>query len=223
MLNNIFKILLLGLVGSCTVHPNYSSPNENHGSHTAPQPAQPTYSTNPRYLEPRPNRPSKRLAPVSPPVRSKDRRPIHSNPYPSRSRPPSKRIVPPAYLRNNGSRPSKGISRPKYLKQPSSNYKPQVPSIKGYMSKGYASQYKLAEHGMKTSSGQIYDMYGMTAAHTELPLMSTVVVKNLRTGRSVVVTINDRLHHGLIKLSYVAANNLGLFKYPAQLLEIRGL
>jgi hypothetical protein len=50
----------------------------------------------------------------------------------------------------------------------------------------------LAAHGAKTASGQIYDLYALTAAHASLPLLKRVKVKILTTGRCVVVTINDR-------------------------------
>ena len=93
-----------------------------------------------------------------------------------------------------------------------------------YISQGYATWYKAEEHGTKTASGQIYDLYGMTAAHATFPLFSRVKVKNLRTGRSIVVTINDDFYDDnnavLIKLSYWAARRLGLIKRPSQRIEI---
>jgi hypothetical protein len=93
-----------------------------------------------------------------------------------------------------------------------------------YVSRGYATWYSVDEHGSKTSSGQIYDLYGMTAAHPSLPLFSRVKVKNLRTGRSIVVTINDDFYDNdkkvLIKLSYWAARRLNLIKHPSQRIEI---
>ena len=232
MLNNIFKILLLGFViTGCSIDPNYSSGNHghHHDNRTAPTVDynRPRYSE-PNYNSPRP-RPSKRLAPVAPPKRSN--KPIYSKPkyYPPKKR-PTKRIAPsspPARLKNNKSIPSHNgpdKSRHKYLKQPSSSYSPPN-SIKGYITKGYASQYQLVENGIKTASGQIHDMYNMTAAHVNLPLMSNVAVKNINTGRTVVVTINDRLYHNqnIIKLSYAAASRLNLLRNPSQLLEVRGL
>ncbi len=221
MLNNIFTILLLGFVVSCSVNPNHSYPNENYNNKVVPV-APPVYSNEPTYSAPRyyppKNRPSKRLAPISPPVRS--RNPVYSSPsYQSPKNRPSKRLAPTSPANRN--------SPQKYLKPPTgSNYRSKVPSsVRNYVTKGYASKYQLAENGMKTASGQIYDMYNLTAAHANLPLMSKVVVKNLRNGRTVVVTINDRLHNTnkLIKLSYAAANSLKLLKNTSQLLEIKGL
>jgi len=100
----------------------------------------------------------------------------------------------------------------------------QLEVVTNYVSQGTASWYDIAAHGTKTASGQIYDLYGMTAAHASLPLMTQVKVKNIRTGNSVVVTINDRLDDEqlLIKLSYWAAHLLGLDKNPSQVVEVRG-
>jgi rare lipoprotein A len=93
------------------------------------------------------------------------------------------------------------------------------------MAQGSVSLYGIAAHGTKTASGQIYDLYGMTAAHASLPLLARVKVKNIRTGDSVVVTINDRLddERVLIKLSYWAARRIGLDKNSSQAVEVRGL
>jgi rare lipoprotein A len=81
-----------------------------------------------------------------------------------------------------------------------------------YKARGVASWYGRKFHGQKTSSGEPYDMYAMTAAHPTLPIPSYARVTNLENGRSVVVRVNDRgpfLHDRLIDLSYVAAYRLG--------------
>lgn len=90
--------------------------------------------------------------------------------------------------------------------------------VRNYMARGSASKYRLGNHGTKTASGEIYDLYGMTAAHASLPFLTKVRVKNLDNGRSVVVTITDRLYDNskLIKLSYWAARNLKLIKNPSR-------
>ena len=100
--------------------------------------------------------------------------------------------------------------------------------IRGYIAQGKAFWYSIKEHGAKTASGKIYDLYGMTAAHATLPLMSQVKITNLRTRHSIIVTINDRLdnnNRALIKLSYWAARRLDLIKRsPSKSkVEIRGL
>jgi rare lipoprotein A len=88
-----------------------------------------------------------------------------------------------------------------------------LPAAAGYRQRGTASWYGRRYHGQKTSSGEPYDMFAMTAAHPTLPIPSYVRVTRPDTGKSVVVRINDRgpfLHGRLIDLSYVAAWKLGL-------------
>ncbi len=77
---------------------------------------------------------------------------------------------------------------------------------------GIASWYGKKFHGQRTSSGEVYDMYGMTAAHPTLPIPSYVRVSNQQNGRSVIVRVNDRgpFHAGrVIDLSFAAAFRLG--------------
>ncbi len=79
---------------------------------------------------------------------------------------------------------------------------------------GYASWYGKQFHGRKTANGEVYDMDAMTAAHKELPFNTRVRVVNLRTGKSVVVRINDRgpfIEGRIIDLSRRAAGKLGMF------------
>lgn len=83
----------------------------------------------------------------------------------------------------------------------------------GYRERGVASWYGTKFHGRRTSSGERYDMYAMTAAHKSLPLPAFVQVKNLQNGRTAVVKVNDRgpFHEGrIIDLSYAAASKLGV-------------
>lgn len=95
-----------------------------------------------------------------------------------------------------------------------------------YKARGVASWYGKRYHGQKTSSGEIYDMYAMTAAHTVLPLPSYARVTNVATGQSVVVRVNDRgpFHDDrLIDLSYVAAQRLGLLGRGSGLVEVEAI
>lgn len=115
---------------------------------------------------------------------------------------------------------------PKIIKPVPKATQPQNNS--GYMAQGKASWYGISYHGAKTASGQLYDLYGMTAAHATLPLLSRVLVKNKRTGDYVIVTITDRLperesQHLLIKLSYWAARSIGLDQRFTEEVEVRGL
>lgn len=86
-------------------------------------------------------------------------------------------------------------------------------SAGGYREEGLASWYGRRFHGKKTASGELYDMYAMTAAHPTLPIPSYARVTALDSGRSVVVRINDRgpFHKNrLVDVSYTAAHKLGL-------------
>src|ERR1700690_2605358 len=65
-------------------------------------------------------------------------------------------------------------------------------SLRPYKERGIASWYGRKFHNQKTSSGEVYDMYAMTAAHPTLPLPSYARVTNVSTGKSVVVRVNDR-------------------------------
>jgi len=96
----------------------------------------------------------------------------------------------------------------------------------GYLERGVASWYGPTFHGGNTSSGELYDMYGMSAAHKTLPLPTYARVTNLRNGRSVVVRINDRgpfVANRLIDLSYTAATKLDMIREGTTLVEVRAL
>lgn len=95
-----------------------------------------------------------------------------------------------------------------------------------YKEKGMASWYGRKFHGKKTASGEIYDMYGMSAAHTILPIPSYARVTNLSNGKSVVVRVNDRgpFHSGrIIDLSYTAAYKLGMLAGGSTRVEVEAL
>lgn len=88
-------------------------------------------------------------------------------------------------------------------------------SNKGYRQQGIASWYGTKFHQKKTATGEVYDMWAMTAAHKTLPIPSYVQVTNLDNQRSVIVKVNDRgpFHaHRIIDLSFAAAARLGLDK-----------
>ncbi|MFI4957067.1 MAG: septal ring lytic transglycosylase RlpA family protein [Gammaproteobacteria bacterium] len=83
----------------------------------------------------------------------------------------------------------------------------------GYEEEGIASWYGTKFHGKRTSSGEAYDMYSMTAAHKNLPIPSYVRVTNLDNNKSTVVRVNDRGPFAtgrIIDLSYAAAAKLGI-------------
>jgi rare lipoprotein A len=86
-------------------------------------------------------------------------------------------------------------------------------SGEGFEERGLASWYGTKFHGRRTSSGEPYDMFAMTAAHKHLPLPSYVEVTNLDNGRRAIVRVNDRgpfVAGRVIDLSYAAAHRLGV-------------
>ena len=91
-------------------------------------------------------------------------------------------------------------------------YQP-IASADGFREEGLASWYGKDFHGRKTSNGETYDMYAMTAAHKTLPMNVYLKVTNLDNGRSTVVRVNDRgpfVKKRIIDLSYSAAQQLGV-------------
>ena len=93
----------------------------------------------------------------------------------------------------------------------------------GYKERGVASWYGKKFHGRRTSSGEPYDMYAMTAAHKTLPLPSYVQVQNLKNGRSVIVRVNDRgpfIDNRIIDLSFSAATKLGIVGTGTGIVEV---
>jgi rare lipoprotein A len=98
--------------------------------------------------------------------------------------------------------------------------------LEPFRQRGVASWYGKRYHGQKTSSGEIYDMYAMTAAHPTLPIPSYVRVTNVANGRSVVVRVNDRgpFHSArIIDLSYVAAYKLGFIQAGQAQVEVEAI
>jgi len=99
-------------------------------------------------------------------------------------------------------------------------------SSTGYKTRGIASWYGTKFHKQRTSSGEPYDMYVMSAAHKTLPLPTYVKVKNLSNGKVAVVKVNDRgpFHADrVIDLSYAAALKLGIFPKGTAPVEIETL
>ena len=96
----------------------------------------------------------------------------------------------------------------------------------GHVERGLASWYGKKFHGRRTSSGERYNMYEMTAAHKTLPLPSYVRVTNVENGRTAVVKVNDRgPFHGsrVIDLSYSAAKKLGVVQKGTAMVEVRAI
>jgi len=88
-----------------------------------------------------------------------------------------------------------------------------IPTAYGFTQAGTASWYGPDFHGQKTSNGEIYNMYDISAAHKTLPMNTVLLVKNLENGRELVIRVNDRgpfVRGRIIDLSYSAAKQLGI-------------
>ena len=99
-------------------------------------------------------------------------------------------------------------------------------SSRNHVERGVASWYGEKFHGRRTSSGEPYDMYAMTAAHKTLPLPTYARVTNLRNGKSVVVKINDRgpfVDNRIVDLSYTAATQLEMIGQGTAFVELETL
>jgi rare lipoprotein A len=158
---------------------------------------------------PRGERPS--ITPVPPPL-----------PPPPTERPPSPDSVPDMVPRNeprsrNGNPPFYDVMGKRYF---------VLSSSVGYVERGVASWYGPGFHKVRTSTGEPYDMYAMTAAHKTLPLPAYVRVTNLQNGRSIVVRVNDRgpfVGNRIIDLSYTAALKLDMLRNGTAMVEVRDL
>ncbi len=121
----------------------------------------------------------------------------------STSTPPAGRAEPP---------PARAPGYPKPYRVNGVWYQP-IPDAYGFKQRGTASWYGRKFHGRKTSNGETYNMYGISAAHKTLPFGTVVRVTNLRNGRQLDVRINDRgpfAKGRIIDLSYGAAQKLGV-------------
>lgn len=99
-------------------------------------------------------------------------------------------------------------------------------SSRGFVETGIASWYGKKFHGIRTSSGEPYNMYAMTAAHKSLPLPCYVRVTNLTNKRSIVLRVNDRgpfSDNRVIDLSYAAALKLDIVNEGTALVEVRAI
>jgi rare lipoprotein A len=143
-------------------------------------------------------------------------------PEPPTEQPPSPASVPDMVPRyeprsRNGNPPFYDVMGKRYF---------VLSSSVGYVERGVASWYGPGFHKVRTSTGEPYDMYAMTAAHKTLPLPAYVRVTNLQNGRSIVVRVNDRgpfVGNRIIDLSYTAAYKLDMLRNGTAMVEVRSL
>src|ERR1700678_3728689 len=148
--------------------------------------------------------------------------PSTAPPPPPAERPPPPDSVPDMVPRNeprsrNGNPPFYDVMGKRYF---------VLSSSVGYVERGVASWYGPGFHKVRTSTGEPYDMYAMTAAHKTLPLPAYVRVTNLQNGRSVVVRVNDRgpfVGNRIIDLSYTAAAKLHMLRNGTAIVEVRSI
>jgi rare lipoprotein A len=97
---------------------------------------------------------------------------------------------------------------------------------KTYVASGTASWYGTKFHGQNTANGEVYDLYGMSAAHKTLPLPSYVRVTNLDNNKTVILRVNDRgpfYSDRIIDLSYAAAKKLGYAETGTARVKVEGI
>jgi rare lipoprotein A len=193
-----------------------------------PAPAPPTSSTKPPVSTPTPGlpTPSTPVPSIPPPTTPSPDTPAKPGGYylddgPEANPPQNLDDIPNAIpkkepLLSRSNRPYKALGA---TYTPMTRHQP-------YKAKGVASWYGKRFHGKKTSSGEVYDMYGMSAAHTILPLPSYVKVTNPANGRSVIVRVNDRgpfKHNREIDLSYAAAYKLRFISKGSTAVEVEAI
>ncbi|UVJ43458.1 septal ring lytic transglycosylase RlpA family protein [Pseudomonas sp. LS1212] len=101
-----------------------------------------------------------------------------------------------------------------------------IPDSRNYVASGTASWYGTKFHGQNTANGEVYDLYGMSAAHKTLPLPSYVRVTNLDNNKSVILRVNDRgpfYSDRIIDLSYAAAKKLGYAETGTARVKVEGI
>lgn len=152
---------------------------------------------------------------------------LYHHPVQARPDGPPLRTVDVTYIENATPKwepKSRFGNRPIYYAK--HHYYRVMKTCRGYHKRGIASWYGTRFHNHKTSNGEKYNMYAMTAAHKSLPLPTYVRVRNLENGREIVVRVNDRgpFHaNRIIDLSYVAAKKLGMLKKGTANVEVTAI
>ena len=200
----IVCLLLCAMLGACSA-----------GGRRAPEPRPAPQAAEPKPLA----TPGAQPGPAAPAPGSTRRGAYYQDDGPGDNVPPNLEATPDAVptddppLRSAANRPYVVFGK---------TYAP-LTSVASFRQRGTGSWYGRKFHGQKTSSGDPYDMFAMSAAHPTLPLPSYVRVTNVGNGRSVVVKVNDRgpFHSDrIIDLSYTAALKLGYVAQGSAVLEV---
>lgn len=150
------------------------------------------------------------------------RAPLPSPPTVLPPHPPDVSQIPDAVPRYE---PRSALGNPPFYEVDGQRYT-VLGSSAGYVERGVASWYGTEFHGLRTATGEPYDMFAMTAAHKTLPLPCYARVTNLSNNRSVVVRINDRgpfVSNRVIDLSYAAAAKLGMIGSGTAFVQVETL
>jgi len=205
--------ILALLAGGCGALNPFGGSSDPAPQRTPPAPTAPASSPIPQPQV------SRAPAPVPPPVVQRRGGGYYQDDGPGDNPPPNLELTPDAIPRDEP--PLRSATNRNYVVfgktyQPFTDNRP-------FMQRGIGSWYGRKFHGQKTSSGEPYDMYAMTAAHPTLPIPSYVRVTNVANGRSVVVRVNDRgpFHSDrIIDLSYTAALKLDYISQGSTLVDV---
>jgi rare lipoprotein A len=125
-------------------------------------------------------------------------------------------VAPPEPLKSEQTPPAHQHRKPnkagKSYQVRGKTYRPLL-TASGYEEKGIASWYGSSCHGHRTSCGEVFDMYKLSAAHKLLPMHTTINVTNLENGKSLTLSVNDRgpfIPGRVLDLSYAAAKSLSM-------------
>jgi rare lipoprotein A len=143
-------------------------------------------------------------------------------PSPARSAPTDLGAIPDATPRYE---PRSALGNPPFYDVAGRRYV-VLSSAAGYRERGVASWYGQQFDGLRTATGDPYDMFAMTAAHRTLPLPCYARVTNLSNGRSVIVRVNDRgpfINNRIIDLSYTAAAKLDMLREGTAFVEVEAV
>ena len=186
------------------------------GCGSAPQ--QPTPAARPAPAARPQAKPQEPGVPVLPPANS-GRGGYYQDDGPGENPPSNLMATPDAEVRNDPPNPRNSKPYVVFGK----TYTPITDLNKPFVQRGLGTWYGKKFHGQRTSSGEIYDMYKMSAAHPTLPIPSYAKVTNLDNGNQVIVRVNDRgpFHSTrVIDVSYTAALKLGLLSKGSHQLEV---
>ncbi|MGA3086272.1 MAG: septal ring lytic transglycosylase RlpA family protein [Thermodesulfobacteriota bacterium] len=139
---------------------------------------------------------------------------------------PSPAIQPPTPAKKTPSVVSKKTDRKERPYAVNGKWYSPIASVNEFKEKGICSWYGPDFHGKPTSSGELYDMFGFTAAHRILPFNTQVRVRNPSNKKEIVVRINDRgpfLKDRILDLSYSGAKELGVIGSGTALIELEAL